>query len=69
MLLEGEGDPGEHAVDREAEGVSEGFVLANGQQDEYPDRDTVPVGEALRIVAHVVGTGSWPSDASWASDR
>ncbi|MFJ3861378.1 hypothetical protein ACIPRL_34755 [Streptomyces sp. NPDC090085] len=42
MLLEEEGDPGEHAVDPGAKGSSGGFVLSNGQDDEYPDEDTVP---------------------------
>lgn len=63
MLLGGEGDPGEHAVDPGGDGSSVGFVLSNGQQDEYPDQDTVPIGEAFRIVEHMVSTGSWPADA------
>jgi hypothetical protein len=33
-LLDGEGDAGEHAVDRGANGSSDGFILANGQHDE-----------------------------------
>ncbi|WP_018554029.1 hypothetical protein [Streptomyces sp. ATexAB-D23] len=69
VLLEREGDPGEHAVDPGAEGESDGFVLANGQDDEYPDRDTVPLAEALRIVEHIVGSGAWPADARWVVDR
>ncbi|MET9728915.1 hypothetical protein [Streptomyces zaomyceticus] len=69
MLLEEEGDPGEHAVDPGAEGASEGFVLSNGQHDEYPDQDTVPIGEAFGLVEHIVGRGSWPAEASWVVDR
>ncbi|MET7507242.1 hypothetical protein [Streptomyces albidoflavus] len=69
MLLEEEGDPGEHAVDPGAEGTSDGFVLCDGQEDEYPDEDTVPVGEAFGLVEHIVGTGSWPADARWVDDR
>ncbi|KOG31507.1 MULTISPECIES: hypothetical protein [Streptomyces] len=69
MLLEEEGDPGEHAVDLGAQGSSGGFVLANGQDDEYPDEDTVPIGEAFRLVKQVVGTGCWPADARWVVDR
>src|SRR5689334_2235136 len=43
VLLDGEGDPGEHAIDPGADGSSSsGYVLANGQNDEYPDNDTVP---------------------------
>ncbi|MGW2947949.1 YcxB family protein [Streptomyces sp. NPDC001226] len=45
-LLDDEADPGEHAVDPEAVGSSEGFVLSNGQHDEYPNEDTVPLEEA-----------------------
>ncbi|WP_190119774.1 hypothetical protein [Streptomyces flavofungini] len=69
MLLEEEGDPGEHAVDPGAEASSDGFVLSNGQHDEYPNRETVPIGEAFRLVEHIVGTGSWPADACWGVDR
>lgn len=69
VLVDGEGDPGEHAVDPGAGGSSTGFVLANGEHDEYPDEDTVPIGEAFRIVEHIVGEGTWPPDAFWVSDR
>ncbi|TXR96385.1 hypothetical protein EAO73_33270 [Streptomyces sp. col6] len=69
MLLDGEGDPGEHAVDPGGVGESDGFVLANGQDDEYPDQDTVPLAEGLRIVECIVGTGTWPADARWVVDR
>ncbi|MFH8805555.1 hypothetical protein ACH4F6_39475 [Streptomyces sp. NPDC017936] len=69
MLLEGEGDPGEHAVDPQAEGSSDGFVLSNGQHDEYPDHDTVRIDEAFRCVRHIVSTGVWPADARWVADR
>ena len=69
MLLEAEGDPGEHAVEPGAVGSSRGFVLSNGQHDEYPDEDTVRIGEAFRLVEHIVSTGSWPADARWVADR
>ncbi|MFE1285799.1 hypothetical protein [Streptomyces sp. NPDC058751] len=69
VLLDGEGDPGGHAVDPGAEGSSEGFVLSNGQHDKYPAQDTVAIDEAFRIVEHIVSTGSWPEDAHWAVDR
>lgn len=69
ILLEEEGDPGEHAVDPGAEGLSGGFVLSNGQDDVYPDEDTVPIRKAFRLVKHIVGTGSWPADARWVADR
>jgi hypothetical protein len=69
VLLDGEGDPGEHATDPEAAGSSDGFVLSNGQNDEYPNADTVPIGEALRVVGHVVREGFWPADAHHVSDH
>ncbi|KAB2587585.1 hypothetical protein F5983_37175 [Streptomyces arboris] len=69
ILLEEEGDPGEHAVDPGAEGVSDGFVLSNGEGDEYPDEDTAPIHEAFELVEHIVGTGSWPADTRWVVDR
>ncbi|MFI7322753.1 hypothetical protein [Streptomyces venezuelae] len=69
MLLEGGDDPGEHAVDPGAEGSSDGFVLRNGQNDEYLDEDTVPIREAFRLVEQIVGTGYWPADARWVVDR
>lgn len=69
MLLDGEGDPGEHAVDPGADGNSDGFVLAGGQNDEYPNKDTVPLPEALRIVRHILTQGNPPPDAAWRVDR
>ncbi|MER5683167.1 hypothetical protein [Streptomyces sp. NPDC002205] len=69
VLLEGEGDPGEHGVDSGADGSSEGFVLSNGQHDEHPDEDTVPLEEAFRIVDHIGSKGSWPPNARWVVDR
>lgn len=52
--------------------------IGSGQQDDwyrdedddwYRDEDTVAIGEALRLVEHIVGTGSWPADARWVGDR
>ncbi|WP_406421670.1 hypothetical protein OH809_16510 [Streptomyces sp. NBC_00873] len=69
MLLDGEGDPGEHAVDPGAGGWSNGFVLANGQHDQYPNEDTVPLEEAFRIIDHILAAIFPPSDAPWSIDR
>jgi hypothetical protein len=70
MLLEhNDGDPGEHAIDPSGAGSSGGFVLENGQVDEYRNRDTVPMDEALRILAHLVSEGTPPADSSWQVDR
>ncbi|WP_394617452.1 hypothetical protein JNUCC0626_49050 [Lentzea sp. JNUCC 0626] len=69
MLLNGEGDAGEHATTPNAEGESDGFVLSNGQSDTYPDADTVALEQALTIAGHVVREGTWPADAHHVSDR
>lgn len=69
LLLEGAGDPGEHAADPGAEGRSEGFVLADGQRDEYPDAATVPVADAFGAVRHIVATWWWPAAAHRVVDR
>ncbi|MEU2667852.1 hypothetical protein ABZ622_03130 [Streptomyces sp. NPDC007164] len=69
MLIDHPGDPGEHAADPGAQEWSDGFELSNGQADEYPDADTVPLDEALRIVRHILATGRPPADAAWVVDR
>jgi hypothetical protein len=69
MLLEDDDDPGEHAIDPDAVGWSEGFVLENGQHDAYRNKDTVPLEEAFRIAGHILSSGSPPSDTAWAVDR
>lgn len=69
MLLDDEDEPGEHAVAPGAEGASNGFILENGQNDEYPNTDTVTLGEAFRIVRHVLVHGAPPPDTVWKSDR
>lgn len=69
MLLDDEDDPGEHAVTPGAAGRSMGFVLANGQHDEYPDADTVPLADALRIIDHILTVGAPPGDTTWSVDR
>ncbi|MFF5019534.1 hypothetical protein [Streptomyces sp. NPDC001165] len=69
MLLDDEADPGEHAVTPEAAGRSRGFILANGQHDEYLDEDTVPLPDALRIVDHILTAGTPPAGTTWSVDR
>ena len=69
LLRDDQGDPGEHATDPQGEGSSGGFVLDNGQSDEYSDRDTVPTKDALRIVSHLLTEGVPPVNASWQVDR
>ncbi|WP_193515001.1 hypothetical protein [Streptomyces griseoloalbus] len=69
MLLDDESDPGEHAVTPGAAGRSKGFILANGQHDEYLDEDTVPLPDALRIVDQILAEGTPPGDTTWSVDR
>ncbi|MGV9921984.1 hypothetical protein ACWDUK_32990 [Streptomyces cellulosae] len=70
MVILFEGEYGEqHATSPGAVGSSGGFALSNGQVDEYPDDETVPLEAALRIVSHLLREGSWPADAQWAADR
>ncbi|MFB6900790.1 hypothetical protein [Streptomyces hydrogenans] len=69
MLLNDETDPGEHALSPGTSSSSSGFVLANGQHDEYPDEDTVLLPEAMRIISHILTTSAPPSDAAWSIDR
>ncbi|WP_042374982.1 hypothetical protein [Streptacidiphilus neutrinimicus] len=69
LLLDGDDDPGEHAVDPGATGRDGGYILANGQHDEYPNYDTIHLAQALRIVSHILTTGTPPADAPWAVDR
>ena len=67
MLLDEPGDSGGHAVDAGATGASGGFVLDNGQIDEYPNRDTVPWAHAKAVVRRIVATGERP-DSGWQVD-
>ncbi|MFJ5921803.1 hypothetical protein ACIQF6_04240 [Kitasatospora sp. NPDC092948] len=68
MLLDGPDGPGGHTVDPGANGRSGGYLLANGQADEYPDEDTVPLDRALRLVRHLLDVGAPPPDAPCSYD-
>ncbi len=69
MLLEHEGDAGEHAVDRSARASSStGYRLNMGQMDTYEDGDTVPLSDLLRHV-RTVFDGAERSADSWHVDR
>ncbi|MGW8777097.1 Imm1 family immunity protein [Streptomyces sp. NPDC055796] len=69
VLLDGEGDPGEHLVDPRGEGSSGGYLLSNGQVDSYADRDTVAFDVAGRAVAHFIEHGTWPAEVTVEDDR
>ncbi len=67
MLLAEDGDAGVHAVDPSADASSTGgYGLANGQVDEYPLRDTVPLATALGLVAGALD-GRERLDEDWSS--
>ena len=69
VLMTGAGDPGEHAISPNADGSSDGFLLENGQEDTYDDRDTVRVADALDIVRGIVYSGAPPTAIRWSVDR
>ena len=69
MVMNHPGDAGEHAIDPDAPGSSSGFVLENGQSDEYADRDTVARQDARRILRSLLTTGQVPPGVPWEVDR
>ncbi|MCW2879954.1 MAG: hypothetical protein JWQ95_4054 [Sphaerisporangium sp.] len=69
MLLDEPDDVGMHAVDPVATGRENGYILANGQHDTYDNRDTLPLGEALRVAQHIVEQGRPPANTTWQADR
>ena len=68
-VLNGVGDPGEHAIDPTGRGQSTGYVLDNGQVDTYPDTDTIPLPEAQRLLLSLVTHGTFPREAPVQVDR
>lgn len=69
MMLDEPGDPGAHAIDPDAIGHQDGYLLGNGQNDTYDNRDTVVLDQALHAVRHIVEHGRPPTDIAWHSDR
>ena len=67
VLLEREGEPGQHVVDPDADGVSGGYLLDNGQVDEYPDTDTIELEQAFGVVRDVV-SGARSTAVRWRAD-
>jgi hypothetical protein len=63
------GDPGYHAVDPAASPEPTGnYVLANGQRDEYSDRDTIEVQHLIPILTHFLANlDRWPG-VTWHND-
>lgn len=64
------GDAGFHAIDPKAPPEPSGeYVLANGQVDQYGDRDTVGARHVVPIVVHFLATTDrWPGVA-WQDDN
>lgn len=69
MLLDEPGDPGGQAVDPTATGRQDGYILDNGQDDTYDNRDTIPLDRALHTVEHIVDHGRPPADVDWQINR
>jgi len=61
LLLTDEDDAGEHAIDETAEGSSDGFLLTNGQNDRYANRDTVEFDTGIKSLRHLIDFGEWPA--------
>jgi hypothetical protein len=69
ILMDDEDDAGEHAVDADVEGWSDGFLLLNGQNDRYANRDTVEFGVGIESLRRIIDTGTWPEYVRRGSDR
>lgn len=69
MLLREAGDEGEHAITPDADGAQDGYVLGNGQNDTYPNRDTIPLDRAHDVVERLIDHDDRPSGVSWQEDR
>lgn len=67
VVMDGPGDAGCHAVKPGASGSSGGYLLSNGQEDEYPDSDTVPWSTAVAAVCALVA--GEPTPIEWQSHR
>ena len=42
-------------------------MLENGQEDEYPDHDTVTIPTALTLIGHILAHGTAPQHG-WQND-
>jgi hypothetical protein len=69
MLLEGEGDAGQHLISDHETGFAGGYVLNNGQVDVYSNRDTVPLPEATRAAHAILSRSETTNDLNWQIDR
>jgi hypothetical protein len=61
-------DEGMQAIEPAAgQGSQDGYVLENGQRDNYPDRDTVSVDRAIEAVRHIVDSNTPDPRLQWRS--
>lgn len=66
-LIEPKGTSG-HAIDPQAgKGSRGGFLLDNGQEDEYDDVDTVTIPDALNVIGYILTHGTQPQEG-WKVD-
>ncbi|WP_258879505.1 hypothetical protein [Corynebacterium glutamicum] len=66
-LIEPNGTSG-HAIDPQAgKGSRGGFLLDNGQEDEYDDVDTVTIPDALNVIGYILTHGTPPQEG-WKVD-
>lgn len=70
MLLDHDGDAGQHLSDPLGgdEPVA-GFVLANGQVDQYAGRDTVALDSALDVLCALIDGREMRAEHRWTIDR
>lgn len=69
VLMDREGDPGEHAASPGTVGSTGGYLLETGQEDTYDDADTVPLDDAITAVRAIVDTGRPSREQQWMVDR
>lgn len=70
MLLQWPEDDGEHLGGPGAgTGLSDGFILSNGQHDTYADVDTAPLSESLQAVAEIIDGLPRADSQHWITDR
>ena len=61
-------DEGLHAIDTTAgDGSQGGYVLGNGQDDTYADRETVTLDRAVEAVRHIVDNSTPDPRLEWRS--
>lgn len=71
LLFEDEDDESFHAFNPgsdESRGEKVDFILSNGQRDEYPAQECLPVEEALRALIFFFEKGEKPDWIHWVSD-